>query len=146
MTFTNKRGISPLIATVLLISFAVSIGALIMNWSSADTIPIAMGNPTCVAVELSVLSSCQSDTEIALSLKNDGTAIIGGIILRSNDANSINYFIPSSSIGLTENRVIRLSKANFNSDTFDIIPIINSNGNELSCTSKALIVSSLIPC
>ncbi len=146
MTFTNKRGISPLIATVLLISFAVSIGALIMNWSSADSSPVAIGSPTCSAVELSILSSCQTDTEIVLSLKNDGAAIIGGIVLRSNDASSINYFIPSSSITLTENRVIRLFKNNFNSDTFDIIPIINSDGNELSCTSKALAVSSLVPC
>lgn len=31
----SKRGVSPLIATVLLIGFAVAIGAVIMNWGSA---------------------------------------------------------------------------------------------------------------
>ncbi|MBW2976682.1 hypothetical protein KY347_04510 [Candidatus Woesearchaeota archaeon] len=30
----NKRGVSPLIATVLLISFAVALGAVVMNWGS----------------------------------------------------------------------------------------------------------------
>jgi flagellin-like protein len=30
--FNNKRGISPLIATVLLIAFAVALGAVVMNW------------------------------------------------------------------------------------------------------------------
>ncbi|MBW2988488.1 hypothetical protein DRJ48_01140 [Candidatus Woesearchaeota archaeon] len=30
----NKRGISPLIATVVLIAFAVALGAVIMNWGS----------------------------------------------------------------------------------------------------------------
>ena len=30
----NKRGISPIVATVLLIAFAVALGAMIMNWSS----------------------------------------------------------------------------------------------------------------
>ena len=30
--FKNKRGISPLIATVLLIAFAVALGAVVMNW------------------------------------------------------------------------------------------------------------------
>ena len=30
--FFNKRGVSPLIATVLLISFAVALGAVVMNW------------------------------------------------------------------------------------------------------------------
>lgn len=30
--FNNKKGISPLIATVLLIAFAVALGAVVMNW------------------------------------------------------------------------------------------------------------------
>ncbi|MAG16138.1 hypothetical protein CMO88_03690 [Candidatus Woesearchaeota archaeon] len=30
--FANKKGVSPLIATVLLIAFAVALGAVIMNW------------------------------------------------------------------------------------------------------------------
>ena len=30
----NKRGLSPIIATVLLIAFAVAIGAMIMSWTS----------------------------------------------------------------------------------------------------------------
>jgi len=29
---SNKRGVSPLIATILLISFAVALGAVVMNW------------------------------------------------------------------------------------------------------------------
>jgi len=40
----NKRGVSPLIATVLLIAFAVALGAVVMNWGrsyaqeTADTV------------------------------------------------------------------------------------------------------------
>ena len=30
----NKRGISPLIATVLLVAFAVALGAVVMSWTS----------------------------------------------------------------------------------------------------------------
>ena len=30
--FFNKRGVSPLIATVLLISFAVALGSVVLNW------------------------------------------------------------------------------------------------------------------
>jgi flagellin-like protein len=33
----NKRGMSPIIATILLIAFAVAIGAMIMNWSAGIT-------------------------------------------------------------------------------------------------------------
>lgn len=30
----NKRGISPLIATILLVAFAVALGAVVMSWTS----------------------------------------------------------------------------------------------------------------
>lgn len=30
----NKRGLSPIIATILLIAFAVAIGAMIMSWTA----------------------------------------------------------------------------------------------------------------
>ena len=30
----NKRGLSPIIATILLIAFAVAIGAMIMSWTT----------------------------------------------------------------------------------------------------------------
>ena len=43
--FRSKRGLSPLIATVLLIAFAVSMGAMIMNWSTS--IGEAEGPPDC---------------------------------------------------------------------------------------------------
>lgn len=33
----NKRGLSPIIATILLIAFAVAIGAMIMNWTADIT-------------------------------------------------------------------------------------------------------------
>ncbi|NQV08334.1 hypothetical protein HQ529_00615 [Candidatus Woesearchaeota archaeon] len=35
MYLGNKRGLSPLVATVILIGFAVSIGAVIMNWGKS---------------------------------------------------------------------------------------------------------------
>ena len=35
--FNNKKGVSPLIATVLLIAFAVALGAVVMNWGRSYT-------------------------------------------------------------------------------------------------------------
>lgn len=146
MIFNNKRGISPLVATILLIAFAVSIGALIMNWSSSESSSAVLKTGTCSVVELSMLSSCQSDTEISLSLKNSGNSLITAVILRSDTGGRIDYFVPSSAIEANTNRVIRVSKNDFNKESFSIIPVINSDSNELSCTSKALTVSSLVVC
>jgi flagellin-like protein len=39
----NKRGISPLIATVLLIAFAVALGAVVMNWGKNYVQKTAVG-------------------------------------------------------------------------------------------------------
>lgn len=40
--FKNKQGISPLIATVLLIAFAVALGAVVMNWGKNYVTQTAM--------------------------------------------------------------------------------------------------------
>ncbi len=37
ITFTGKKAVSPLIATVLLIAFAVALGAVVMNWGRSYT-------------------------------------------------------------------------------------------------------------
>lgn len=37
ITFTRKKAVSPLIATVLLIAFAVALGAVVMNWGRSYT-------------------------------------------------------------------------------------------------------------
>ncbi len=36
--FQSKRGVSPLIATVILIAFAIGIGAVLMSWSSTAVV------------------------------------------------------------------------------------------------------------
>jgi flagellin-like protein len=147
MIFTNKRGISPLVATILLIAFAVSIGALIMNWSSsAESSSALTGEGGCSDIEISILDSCQTDTEISLSLKNNGNSAIEAIILRSSGANRVDYFISSSLVGANTNKDFEISKVEFNSDNFMIIPTINSKGNELFCTSKSIRIPSLSVC
>ncbi len=49
----NKRGLSPIIATVLLIAFAVAIGAMIMSWTS-DVVKEA---PTCADIPEEIINS-----------------------------------------------------------------------------------------
>lgn len=83
----NKKGVSPLIATVLLIAFAVSIGAVIMNWGKSaleeeeevaeepDFMKWYMGN--------NIEDLCYDDTKIIFNVKGDppinirATKIIG---------------------------------------------------------------------
>lgn len=63
----SKRGVSPLIATVLLIAFAVALGAVVMNWGRTyveDTADFARGKSD---TEI----KCSSDVKIRfLEVKN----------------------------------------------------------------------------
>jgi|FLOH01.1.fsa_nt_gi flagellin-like protein len=68
----NKRGISPIIATILLIAFAVAIGAMIMNWTagagekdaSCDDIPTNVLNPN---------SFCKLANQLVPIISKDGS-------------------------------------------------------------------------
>ncbi|MDD3263968.1 MAG: hypothetical protein PHT94_03660 [Candidatus Nanoarchaeia archaeon] len=93
----NKKGVSPLIATVLLIAFSVALGAVVMNWGTSyvrDTSEASEANSddkvmcsTAVDVEFTEVSgvkrvfySNSSDTNITLKIgvRNTGNQDING--------------------------------------------------------------------
>ena len=49
----NKRGLSPIVATVLLIAFAVAIGAMIMSWTTG----IVKEAPSCKDIPSEIINS-----------------------------------------------------------------------------------------
>lgn len=57
-----KKGVSPLIATVLLIAFAVSLGAVVMNWGRGYVEATAENAETQSAEKI----SCSMDTSIGI--------------------------------------------------------------------------------
>ena len=83
--FLLKKGVSPLIATVLLISFAVALGAVVMNWGR--NINIAKPDDKCAGVELKIrkanyevcFGGLGNDAYINFILDNTGSADIDGI-------------------------------------------------------------------
>ena len=52
--FSSKKGVSPLIATILLIAFAVALGSVVMNWG----LNLNLGKPSdiCRNVEIKIRS------------------------------------------------------------------------------------------
>ena|SRR3989338_339870 len=76
----SKRGVSPLIATVLLIAFAVALGAVVMNWGRTyveDTAKFAREKSD---IEI----KCSSDVKLAF--------------LKIKDVKHICYFIDASNV------------------------------------------------
>ena len=81
----SKSGMSPLIATVLLIAFAVAIGAMIMNWSTS--LGESTGGPDCSGINMIINPYfCYADNLIKMSVKNTGERI-EALTLRISDDN-----------------------------------------------------------
>jgi flagellin-like protein len=83
----NKRGISPLIATVLLIAFAVALGAVVMNWgknyvqtTAVDAQKSGQAKQKCTSTNIEFIqvsgipkvcvNDLQNATEIEFTIKN----------------------------------------------------------------------------
>lgn len=68
--FASKRGMSPLIATVLLMAFAVALGGMIMNWS----IDVSINNE-CSEINVKVTTFCTQDNSIVLRMQNQQASV-----------------------------------------------------------------------
>ncbi len=78
MRTLGRRGMSPLIATVLLMAFAVALGGMIMNWSSDLGSKAALD---CSGVKLDVAQFCHNDSAISVQVRNTGTQNIAALAL-----------------------------------------------------------------
>ncbi len=77
MFMYSKKGVSPLIATVLLIAFAISLGAVIMN------LGVNLTTTVCDTIEIEVLTInqnpriCLEDNQVRFTINNIGSPISG---------------------------------------------------------------------
>ncbi|MBT4576974.1 hypothetical protein HOM13_02390 [Candidatus Woesearchaeota archaeon] len=84
----NKKGISPLIATVLLIGFAVALAAVVMTWgldfikSTADATESQTQNTLICASDLSFAISDVNPSEGSVTVDNRGQVDIKSVIFR----------------------------------------------------------------
>lgn len=85
----NKKAVSPLVATVLLIAFAVSLGAVVMNWTSSGSGDGSSASTSkeaaCEDVSVTILNKGSSKAicldrdskKIVIDLENGPTRIDG---------------------------------------------------------------------
>lgn len=83
---SNKRGVSPLIATVLLISFAVALGSVVLNWGR--NLDISKPGDECAGISIKLRDT--NDVQVCYGgsgqngyinfiIDNDGTVGIDGL-------------------------------------------------------------------
>lgn len=170
--FKNKKGVSPLIATVLLIAFTVALGAVVMNWGRTYVEETAEFSRQKSTTEIKCSTDVKldfikiKDTEMVcfnetttgvlnFTIENSGTAeifnlqvnIIGDLNINITEINLENNSIKRA-------QIYRGSVSYPISGTDDvgtiqqvrIIPSTKIEGVILACPSNALIKEDLRPC
>jgi flagellin-like protein len=145
MLFTNKRGVSPLIATILLISFAVSLGAVIMN------LGVNMSTTVCedVLIEPLVVANqprfCLSNSTVTFAVSNMGPDIAGAKVIAIGDV-----VVEKDFLEFTSYHNILGKSFDVNQNTLDAVqvtPIIYDTDGELAyCPSKQIEIIDLKKC
>ena len=153
----NKKGISPLIATVLLVAFVVLIAILIWFWwdnvirEQAEKIGADTTGEISCAQDISFSISdpyCNKNTESAsVTVENTNTGNIYKFIVRAKQGSEIIEVIESplslqasaaADLGIAYNSTLYTGNG---PDSLEIIPQIVSQGATVTCNEKAETVS-----
>lgn len=133
---------SPLIATVLLMAFAVALGGMIMNWSSdiGETSTV-----DCSGIDMNINKFCYSNNKIFLNGRNTGEEEIQELKLEiSNVAAEYSMSIGDSKLnkGASINKEVP-AIIDDNTKVY-LIPSIKASGEIISC-EKPIMKKEPIP-
>lgn len=151
----NKRGISPLIATVLLIAFAVALGVIIINIGSR-TIPTADGD-VCSNVKLDlqrindkpVLCYNPTKSTVEFILRNNGETDISEVQLRIIDTKSKVFQVDLENSRLVGGAIEKKETSYQKTDEVilvEFVPKVLDQDTSKLCPSKSVSFSILETC
>jgi flagellin-like protein len=148
---SSKRGISPLIATVLLIAFAVSIGTMIMNWGKDA---VAAGDCTETNIDVQVINNkplfCYDtlNNKVNVMVKNTGSTNIEMLKMRVITPNfeSQELDVPDSAIASGDIKTKNIDFVKSGTFRVEIIPVITIGGKDRVCSDKFVYADNIQPC
>jgi len=142
--FRSKRAMSPLIATVLLIAFAVALGAMIMNWSSSLG---ELGGPDCSGITMIINPYvCYAQKILRISVQNTGNPV-EALTFKVSDVNNneINFKHNSKIVsGEVFSKEYPFERATMT--RVDIIPSVSYQDKVVECDKPVLRIDELKDC
>ncbi|MBU0929904.1 MAG: hypothetical protein KJ623_02435 [Nanoarchaeota archaeon] len=140
----NKRGISPLIATVLIIGFTIIIAVVVMTWGldiynnykekTTEESSVAL---KCSNLDFSIREACIFGDNVDVSLENTGQEDISGFLYRVKSDAGLDVNEDSNKLGLYSRsllnlpfKVLELGQPN----EIEIYPKVNIDGNDFICS------------
>ncbi len=153
-----KKGVSPLVATILLIAFAVALGAVVMNWGRAQVEELGIEKGECASdIKLKLLRNSPicykqagSNSYVEFTVENNALKEASGLriwIIGNRDLISIKDFSQTIESGNSFS-----SKAEYdasiigNVQQIQFTPKIMVGNEEVMCLNKVLGVSEIDKC
>lgn len=142
----EKKGMSPLIATMLLIAFAVALGAMIMNLPFFDASKTSSG-PDCSKVNLELYPYlCYADNMIKISVRNSGEPIEALTLKWSDEAGPGQREIPDSKIASGDILKKDIPYAKTGTASVSLVPSVDYKDNVVPCPNPALQLDDVPTC
>jgi len=146
-----KRGISPLIATVLIIGFTVALAAVIMVWGQSFSKSMQKSTEQSTKIQLvcaqdvafEMESLCYHGNKIYITVKNNGNVEIERYIVRmfkgANTAESANIDKEIAPFAISTHN-FKVSSPEFAQSIkkIELIPIVKVEGKEITCQNNIL--------
>jgi hypothetical protein len=149
----NKRGIAPLVATLLLLSFAVALGVVIMSFGRAQ-VELEAKCPINVGLKLSKegtpLCYDANSKELKFNVENGVNINVEGLVVNVIGSQQAQSFELNDA--MISKAGLYSGKINYDSDSggvlrqIKITPKINLHDNEQVCTDKAVIIEEIKDC
>jgi FlaG/FlaF family flagellin (archaellin) len=149
--FSTKKAMSPLIATVLVIAFAVAIGVMIMNWTTSfeENGSQASSKDYCNGLALSVNPvACFDGSNVVIHVKNTGSEKFDGIMLNSvTESGELDFKIKDSSMIPRESADKKIPFQYSGGDvTINVVPFVMVEGSAVACLEGSYSQSNLPNC
>jgi len=154
-----KKGISPLIATILIVGFTIVLAALVMRWTgtfftttTTETSEASEVAITCVSnIQFSVQNSCIEGNKIKLLLKNEGQDIQSFIVQVAGGEAQTTETLTGLAIYSSDNFIANYTSIPYTSlpneiERVKIFPKILVNGEEQVCSEINYVPSNLKTC
>ncbi len=137
----DKKGISPLIATILLVAFVIILFILLVDWTKIfikDTEEKikAQGQLICLSdVSLNIMKACNTGNKVDLTLENRNKRKIDAFLVRvdENDPKLVEPMYPLDSY---ETKFLKSVEKK--GSTASVLPIINLQGINIPCSGKVI--------
>ena len=139
----QKRGISPLIATILIIGFTILLTALVMQWVTSlfkgtqeQSASISEEKTKCASIS-NLVVAILSQNPVKIRLDNNNDINIGGFVLRQYAGDSLLVEKREEPIDALGSKIIIFTSTNLTVTKIDLFPMIKlTDGRIAACDAK----------